>query len=109
LGFIPPQEEIRIDDHEPGEMHVVELHDGSHIQLRKLERDYDPTDRMGAMHQLQWSAEKQEFITGLIYYDSSRPSLAEASHLINTPLAQLSDEQLRPSQEKLASLMAGLM
>jgi 2-oxoglutarate ferredoxin oxidoreductase subunit beta len=109
LGFIPPQEEIRIDDYEPGEMRVVELHDGSHIRLRKLERDYDPTDRMGAMHQLQWAAEKEEFITGLIYYDPSRPSLAETSHLVDTPLAHLSDEQLRPSREKLESLMAGLM
>lgn len=109
LGFIPPQEEIRIDDHQPGEMRVVELHDGSRIQLRKLERDYDPTDHMGAMHQLQWAAEKQEFITGLIYYNPERPSLAEASRLVDTPLSQLTDEQLRPSQDKLEALMTGLM
>jgi 2-oxoglutarate ferredoxin oxidoreductase subunit beta len=109
LGYIPPQEEIRIDDYGPGEVRLVELHDGSHIQLRKLERDYDPTDRMGAMHQLQWAAEKHEFITGLIYYDSSRPSLAETSHLVETPLAHLSDEQLRPSPEKLEALMVALM
>jgi 2-oxoglutarate ferredoxin oxidoreductase subunit beta len=109
LGYIPPQEEIRIDDYGPGEVRLVELHDGSHIQLRKLERDYDPTDRMGAMHQLQWASEKHEFITGLIYYDSSRPSLAETSHLVETPLAHLSDEQLRPSPEKLEALMVALM
>jgi 2-oxoglutarate ferredoxin oxidoreductase subunit beta len=109
LGFIPPQAEIQIEDYAPGEMRLVELHDGSHIQLRKLERDYDPTDRMGAMHHLQWAAEKEEFITGLIYYDPSRPSLAETSHLVDTPLAHLSDERLRPSREKLTALMVGLM
>lgn len=99
IGWVPPAEEINIDDYEPGEMQVVELHDGSHIQLRKLERDYDPTDKMGALHRLQWAEQKREFITGLVYYDPERPSLAEVSHMTETPLAQLPDEKIRPSRE----------
>ena len=31
-------------DYEPGTVHDVELEDGSHVLLRKLEIDYDPTD-----------------------------------------------------------------
>ncbi len=108
IGWVPPAEEINIDDYEPGEMQIVELHDGSHIQLRKLERDYDPTDKMGALHRLQWAEQKREFITGLVYYDPERPSLAEASQMTETPLAQLPDEKIRPSREALAGLMAGL-
>jgi 2-oxoglutarate ferredoxin oxidoreductase subunit beta len=90
-------------------MRVVEMHDGSLIKLRKLETDYDPTDRMGAMHRLQWAQEKQELITGLVYYDESRPSLAETSRLGETPLSGLDDDRLRPGQEALASLMSELM
>ena len=46
LVGLPPAEEIEIEDYDPGDMRVVEMHDGSHIQLRKLEKDYDPTDKM---------------------------------------------------------------
>lgn len=66
IGFVPKRDEIEIEEYAPGEMRQVELHDGSLIQLRKLESDYDPTDQMGALHRLQWAEQKQEFITGLI-------------------------------------------
>lgn len=109
IGFVPREEEIAIDEYEPGEMRVVELHDGSFIQLRKLEIDYDPTDRLGAMHRLQWAAGQEEFITGLIFIDPDRPSLAEVGDLIETPLSQLTDEQLRPPAEALDDIMARLL
>jgi 2-oxoglutarate ferredoxin oxidoreductase subunit beta len=109
IGFVPKTEEIEIEAYDPGDVRVVEMHDGSFIQLRKLEDDYDPTDRMGAMHRLQWAEAQQEFITGLIYYDPNRPSLAEASHMVDVPLSSLPAERIRPSAETLSSLMAGLM
>ncbi len=109
IGWVPPAEEIEIEEYAPGEMQVVEMHDGSHIQLRKLEEDYDPTDKMGALHRLMWAQEKREFITGLIYYDGERESLAEASDLTKTPLAHLPVEKIRPSAESLEEIMAGLM
>ncbi len=108
FGWVPPAEEIEIDEYEPGEMQIVEMHDGSRIQLRKLEEDYDPTDKLGALHRLQWAEQNQEFITGLIYYDPERPSLAEVSHISETPLANLRDEKIRPSREQLAELMVSL-
>ncbi len=109
FGWVPPSEEIVIDEYAPGEMKVVEMPDGSYIQLRKLEEDYDPTDKMGALHRLQWAQQKQEFITGLVYYNPTRPNLAEVSKMVETPLAHLPEAALRPPQEKLAEVMAGLM
>jgi 2-oxoglutarate/2-oxoacid ferredoxin oxidoreductase subunit beta len=109
IGWVAPADEIMIDDYAPGDMQVVEMHDGSHIQLRKLEEDYDPTEKMGALHRLMWAQEKQEFITGLIYYDGQRESLAEASDLTEAPLSSLTPAQLRPSAESLEKIMAGLM
>ncbi|MEM7119380.1 MAG: 2-oxoacid:ferredoxin oxidoreductase subunit beta [Chloroflexota bacterium] len=109
IGFVPQLEEIEIDEYEPGEMRVVELHDGSHIKLRKLDTDYDPSDRMGALHRLQWAEEKQELITGLVYYNPARENLAEASNLVETPLVDLNGEQIRPSKEKLDAFMKSLM
>jgi len=109
IGFVPREAEIEIEAYDPGEMRVVVMHDGSFVRLRKLETDYDPTDRLGAMHRLQWAQTQGELITGLVYYDPSRPSLAETSRLVDTPLSALGDERLRPGREVLAGLMSGLM
>lgn len=109
FGWVPPAQEIVLDDHAPGDVRFVELHDGSHIQLRKLEESYDPEDKVEALRRLQEAQKKQELITGLIYYNESRPSLAEISHLTETPLAHLDDARLRPSPKTLDQLMASLM
>lgn len=109
IGYVPFAEEIAIGDYSPGELKIVDLHDGSRISLRKLEHDFDPTNKLGAMERLQRANENDEFITGLIYYDPTRPSLAEVSHLTETPLSSLSEAQLRPSKSALHSLMQDYM
>ena len=104
--YVPEQEEIMIGDYEPGAVNRVTLHDGSVIKLRKLEEDYDPADRMGALNRLELARQKREFITGLIHFDDSRRSLTEVYGLGDTPLAELPEEKLRPSREALAQVMA---
>src|SRR6186997_2052383 len=49
LDFIEGREEITAD-YAPGEVVTVAQHDGSMLRLRKLEADYDPTDRIKAMN-----------------------------------------------------------
>ncbi|MFQ5421930.1 MAG: 2-oxoacid:ferredoxin oxidoreductase subunit beta [Anaerolineae bacterium] len=109
FGWVPPTEEIIIEPQDAGEMRVVEMPDGSYIQLRRLEEDYDPENKMAALQRLQKAQEEQEFITGLIYFEDERPTLPEVSNLVDTPLSALTDEQMRPPKEKLEALMAGLM
>lgn len=109
LGYVPAEEEIVIDDYEPGEMQLVELHDGSHIRLRKLEKEYDYTDKLAALSRLQAAQDAEEFITGLIYYNPDRPSLAEISNLVDTPLAHLQEDVIRPSRSALAAFMDSLL
>ncbi|MDX1662897.1 MAG: 2-oxoacid:ferredoxin oxidoreductase subunit beta [Candidatus Promineifilaceae bacterium] len=108
IGYVPKREEIMIDEYGPGEARSVELHDGSHIILRKLESDYDPTDRLGALARLEEALETRELVTGLIYFNDERPSLAEAAGLKDSlpALAHLPDEKLRPSRKKLDEVMA---
>ncbi|MCZ2115697.1 MAG: 2-oxoacid:ferredoxin oxidoreductase subunit beta [Anaerolineae bacterium] len=109
IGFVPKEEEIQIEEYDPGETRIVEMHDGSFIKLHKLEEDYDPTDRMGALHRLQWAQENDELLTGLVYYNPSRPDLGETLNLPKAPLSALPDARLRPGRETLASYMSGLM
>src|SRR5690554_6857801 len=91
LGFIAQQQEIVIDDYDPGEVKIVELHDGSRLTLRKLEADYEADDPMKAMERLRRAERDGELVTGLLYYDDSCASLAEVSGLGQTPLAELPD------------------
>ncbi len=107
IGFIPAEEEIIIDDYEPGTTQVVELHDGSRMTLRKLEADFDTSDRVKGMARLQQADASGELLTGIVYYDDSRPSLAEVSGMTDVPLSSLPDEQLRPSAADLNSFLAG--
>jgi len=109
FGWVPPAAEIELDDHEPGEVRDIEMPDGSHIRLRKLETDYDPTDKKSAMRLLQTAEENQELITGLIYFNNVRESLAEAADLPDTPLAHLGSDKIRPSAESLQKMMGELM
>ena len=51
VGFVPHFEQIEVD-YDEGSAMDVELHDGSHIILKKLDREYDPTDRHRAMQLL---------------------------------------------------------
>lgn len=106
IGWVAPADEIMIDDYAPGELQMVELHDGSHLQLRKVEAEYNPRDRMAAIQRLQVAEMNQEMVTGLIYYDDKRPSLAEVANMNSIPLAHLSDNQIRPSASSLDGLMA---
>jgi 2-oxoglutarate ferredoxin oxidoreductase subunit beta len=107
IGYIPVREEIYIDEYAPGEAKMVDLHDGARIVLRKLESDYDPTDKIAAMGRLESAVRNKEFITGLIYFDDARPALAELNKLDGEmpALAHMPAEKLRPSREKLAKVM----
>ncbi len=108
ISFVPHYEEIAVD-YEPGEVRDVQLHDGPVIRLRKLNRDYDPTDRSAALLLLEQARSTNEFVTGLIYLNEHRPTLAETLGIGNTPIAALSENRLRPSREAFAAVMAELL
>ncbi|MEM7029161.1 MAG: 2-oxoacid:ferredoxin oxidoreductase subunit beta [Chloroflexota bacterium] len=109
MTFIPDREEIVVD-YEPGTVVDVALHDGSYIQLRKVDdNDYLPTNRFEAMRLLEQSQAEGQFVTGLIYIDPESRNWQERNYLPETPLVDIPDEKLRPSKEALAEVMAGLM
>jgi 2-oxoglutarate ferredoxin oxidoreductase subunit beta len=57
------------------------------------------------MSRLELARQNNEMITGLLYIDPERPSLAEISNLGDTPLALLPGEKIRPSRQALISIM----
>jgi 2-oxoglutarate ferredoxin oxidoreductase subunit beta len=107
VSFIPYFEEIAVD-YEPGTVHEVELHDGSHLVLKKVGDDYDPNDRMEAIRIVEESRMAGQLVTGLLYVNSSMPDFSATENLPNQALKELGESDLRPSEEKFAELMAEL-
>jgi 2-oxoglutarate ferredoxin oxidoreductase subunit beta len=108
LDFIPFFEPIEIEYAE-GETTDVELHDGSHILLKKLTRDYDPRSRRNAMDLLLDAREKQQFLTGLLFVDPDQKNFMDLLNLVDEPLSTLPLEKVRPKKAALDAIMAGLM
>ncbi len=107
VDFIPDFPRFPAEVPADGEMQV-RMADGGAITLRKV-KDHDPTDRMGALAELEQARQAGKFLTGLIFFDGNRPSLDEVQNLGEVPLAMLTEEQLRPSAEALAEINASLM
>ncbi len=105
IGWVPPREDITLDDHEPGETRIIELHDGSRIALAKIEEGYDPSDRSAALTRIGRAEANGEVITGLLYYEDARPNLTDSLGLGDTALVDLPEERLRPSREALERVM----
>jgi len=101
ISFIPARDEITVEDFEEGTSREVELHDGSTIVLKKLDKDYDPTNRWEAMHMLEEAHKNNWLMTGLIYVEPDAPSMFEAYSLPETPLNRTPVEKLRPGRDML--------
>ena len=108
LQFIQKFEEISID-YDEGETQIVQMHDGPTVKLKKLERDYDPTNKWRAMELLEESRTRGEFVTGLLYINEQRATLPQTLNLVETPLAELPEARLRPSRDSFDALMTELM
>ena len=105
LDFVPAMDPIEVE-YEEGTDREVQLHDGSWVRLRKLEREYDPTDRRAARELLLEASDKDLFLTGLLYLDTSKRTFLDSLEMCDEPLALLTQEQLRPPPEILAEVVA---
>ncbi|MDQ6743416.1 MAG: 2-oxoacid:ferredoxin oxidoreductase subunit beta [Candidatus Dormibacteraeota bacterium] len=107
VSFIPYFEEIEVD-YEPGTAHEVELHDGSHIVLKKVGEDHDPRDRIAAMRLLEESRQRGQLVTGLLYLDEQMEDFATRERLPERPLRDLGEAELRISRDDFNRLMQEL-
>ncbi len=102
--YIAGGREVSVD-YEPGTVRDVELEDGSHILLRKLDVDYDPTDSMLALRTIHEAGARGEFVTGLLYVDTKSHDLCERERLPRDPLVRLEEEDLRIGRDDWEKLM----
>ena len=84
VSFVPFFEDITIE-HEEGTTREVALHDGSKIVLKKLDRDYDPTNKAEAMKVLHETADRGEYRPGCSSSTRPRRISARRSTSLTSP------------------------
>jgi 2-oxoglutarate ferredoxin oxidoreductase subunit beta len=104
--YVDGKEEITVGEYGTDEVIEVDMHDGTIVRLKKLGDDHDPRSRLQAIAALERAQRENLFLTGLIYYEEPRPTLVETENLVDVPLAHMTDEQARPSADKLDAVMA---
>jgi 2-oxoglutarate ferredoxin oxidoreductase subunit beta len=102
--YIPPTEEIKASYAEGSAM-AIEMHDGSKIVLRKVDKDYDPTSRAAAFKYLRERFNAGEITTGLLYIDDSRKEMHDLMGNVETPLSQLPLKELHPGKQELKKIL----
>ena len=103
--YVPPSAEIKAA-YDEGSSMSVELHDGGTINLKKLDKDYDPTDRAKAFSAVLESQKTDEILTGLLYLDEDQPDMHALNHMEERPLNTIPYSELNPGAKALKDLQS---
>jgi 2-oxoglutarate ferredoxin oxidoreductase subunit beta len=104
VGFVPYFDDIAVE-YDANTTVDVQLHDGSHMRLRKLHEDYEPTDKVTSVKMLMEAHDKGEVLTGVFYIDTQKTDFTTMLNMVDEPLATLPQERTRPGRDVLAALM----
>ena len=102
--YIPhfnPISEVEVPD---GHFKDITLHDGSTIRLETISEEHDPTDAMQALEALHDAETNAKHVTGLLYFDNTKASLVEDLGLVDLPLIDVVDDELRPNKDMLEKI-----
>jgi len=106
IDFIDPAPEQTATGDEA--LILVPQADGTTMRLRRMKADYDPTDRLEALKQVQTLAAAGEIATGLLYVAQDARDMHQALGTVAQPLNQLGKSELCPGAAVLAKINAGL-
>lgn len=107
LDFVPMMREITAN-YEAGSIEDLTMHDGTTIHLHKLEKNWDPLNRISAANAMQNAKAKGEILTGLLYMDPDSQDLHNLIETAERPLNSLGSGELCPGSDALIKLNASL-
>jgi len=107
LDFVPIGEEITTQ-YDKGSQIDVPLHGGALLSLQKLDDSYDPLDKGKAILRLHEAEKEGKVLTGLLYVNPDAKDHTEILNIADTPLNQLSEKELCPGSNSLASINSSL-
>ena len=107
IDFIKTRDAITTE-YAPGSVQDVPQHDGSVLRLRKVDTDYDASNRVTAMTYLQQRAQQGEIVTGLLYVNADSEDLHHHLNTVDVPLNQLNARDLCPGAATLEKINAAM-
>ena len=109
VDYIPHFTPIAEVDIPEGQYQDIEMFDGSTLRLETVSDDYDPGNAVTALAAIHEAEQQKKHVTGLLHYIPDIPTTDEVQKLVDTPLSELSEDQMRPSREKYNKLIAELI
>ncbi len=106
VSFVPFFEDISVEYAEGTETDV-KMFDGSLLRLKKLSRDWNPTDKIAAIKALHESS-GSAVLTGVLYVEENKPTFIDMLNLVDQPLWNLPLSVTRPGKEVLDTVMEEL-
>ena len=103
LDLVPERDKITHAQPD-GSVQYIQLHDESFIGLNKLDKSWDPTDKLSAYKKIYDAKLKNEILTGLIYIDQTSKDLHTLLNTSDRPLNQLNKEDLCPGNAILSKI-----
>ena len=99
--FVPLRDPIETDYAE-GTVQSVTLHDGSVVKLRKVAKDYDPTNRDAAYAAIRDHQRKGEVMTGLLYISPDSKDVHDQNETVARAALQPAARTALPGQRRAA-------
>lgn len=103
VDFVPFREEITTQ-YDPGTTETVTMHDGSHLNLHKMDVKLDIHSRSSALALIHEYKAQDKVLTGLLFVDPDSRDIHETMHTTATPLRELSAAELCPGAAKLEEI-----
>ena len=104
IAYVPTRRAIILEEFQEGDTKEVTMHDGSVIVLKKLDQEYDPTDKWQALEMLEQAERNRWMVTGLIYINPHQPTLYDYLDLVEESLNRIPAQELRPSPDTLDAI-----
>ena len=102
-----PFEEVarRVAAQSPGETRNIVMHDGGVLRVKRLDAEYDPSDKVRAMAYLESHRAKGIVVTGLLYVAENASDLHDAQQTVDQSvwLALLAPKNVDPGLVRAAS------
>ncbi len=102
--FVAPAAPINVSYGE-GQVLGVTMHDGSRVFLRKVDPDYDPTNRGTALEIIQHRLRLGEYLTGLLHVGTEQAEFHALNQTPDEPLNALPYAVLNPGAKALSKVL----
>ncbi len=95
-------------NYDAGTTQSVTLHDGSRLNLKKIDEAYDPTDPVKTHSYIHEHQLKGEIVTGLLYINEEGNDMHDLAGTSDVPLVDIPYEKLNPGKEVLREFQDSL-